>query len=186
MGKLSTRYVKAIALLALSMNVILSSACTSMTSTPKITVDATEQWALLPVKNLSGTAEADAQAKSLIESRLRSRGITSVNAEPSVQQVTLRQLVSGDYENSKAKEWARRSGYRYALTGTVLEWQYKSGADREPSVGLGLKLLDLQSNRVVWQANASRTGWGYASLSGVADGIIEDMLDEIELATSSR
>ena len=70
--------------------IILSAACTSMTSTPRISVDAAEQWALLPIDNLSDTAEADAQAITIIETQLRAKGIVSVDAYAPVRQVSLR------------------------------------------------------------------------------------------------
>jgi hypothetical protein len=41
--------------------------------------------------------------------------------------------------------------------------------------------VDLYSGEVVWQANAARTGWGYASLSTVANKVIRELLDEVRL-----
>ena len=185
MEKLSEKYYRLTVCLLLGTVILLSSSCGSMTSTSSIAVDVAEHWALLPMKNLSDTADADAQALNIIETRLRTRGIGSIDTYAPMQRVSLRQLLDTDEELQQSQEWARRSGFRYGLTGTILEWQYKSGADREPSVGLSLKLIDLSTNKVVWQANAARTGWGYSSLPGVADSVIKKMLKNVRLVTAS-
>lgn len=162
------------------------SGCSSMTSTPRVALEANQRWALLPIDNLSETAQADAQAHTMIETRLRARGVGSVDTYSPLRQVSLRHLLDTGKRLQQARDWARQSGYRYGLTGTIHEWQYKAGADREPAVGLSLKLVDLYTDNVVWQANAARTGWGYASLPSVADAVIRDLLDQVQLDATPR
>ena len=186
MKRLSGKYNRFAGCVLFCAVILLGSSCSSMTSTSSIAVDVSDHWALLPIKNLSDTADADAQALSIIETRLRTRGIGTVDTYTPMQRVSLRQLLDTDEEMRQSQEWARRAGYRYGLTGTILEWQYKSGSDREPSVGLSLKLIDLSTDEVVWQANAARTGWGYSSLPGVADGVIKNMLKNVQLVSASR
>ena len=55
----------------------------------------------------------------------------------------------------------------------------KNGLDNEPSVGLTLKFIDLQSDQVMWVASTSRTGWGYQNLSSVGSKAIGDLLSEV-------
>ena len=157
------------------------SGCSSMSTTNSAMVNATDRWAILPINNLSNTAQADLQAQTLIETRLRKRGVKHVDTYTPLTQVSLRNLLdpATDLKNSLA--WATQNGYRYGLTGSVNEWHYKAGADREPAVGMSLKLIDVYSGDVVWQANAARTGWGYANLPAVADKVISELLQELRL-----
>jgi len=160
------------------------SACSSMSSTARVTADANGRWAILPIANLSVTAQADVQAQTLIETRLRSRGVATIQPYSSVRQVKLSNLLDSNSEMKRSIEWARKAGYRYGITGSVNEWQYKSGADREPAVGISLKLINIRTQEVLWQANAARTGWGYATLSTVADKVIGELLDEVRISAA--
>ncbi len=163
----------------------LVSACSSMSSTPRVSANSADRWAVLPINNLSVTAQADAQAQTLVETHLRARGVSSIDTYAPIRQVSLRDLLDPATEMNSAIEWAQRSGYRYGITGSVNEWHYKSGADKEPSVGMSLKLVDIYTRDVLWQGNASRTGWGYANLSAVADDVIRELLEEVQLRAST-
>ena len=156
-------------------------ACSTLTSTSQTRADALASWVLLPINNLSETAQADAQAQVFVETQLRARGVQHVDIYTPLKKVSLRGLLDTRSQLSEATDWARAKGYRYALTGTVHEWQYKNGADKEPVVGVSLKLLDLSSGEVLWQGNAARTGWGYASLPVVANKVVVDLLQKIRL-----
>jgi len=157
-----------------------------MSTTRSATVDAGVRWAILPINNLSQTAQADVQAQTLVETQLRKRGIATVDSYSPVKQVSLRNLLDPATDFRNSVEWAKQNGYRYGLTGSINEWHYKAGADREPAVGISLKLIDLYNDEVVWQANAARTGWGYATLPTVADKVIRELLQEVQLRTPAR
>ena len=174
----------AIKLAATAMLLFLS-ACSSMSTTNRAAADISARWAILPINNLSQTVQADLQAQLMIETRLRARGIATVDTYTPVQQVSLRNLLDPATDLKNSIEWAKQNDYRYGLTGTVNEWHYKAGADREPAVGVSLKLVDLYMGNVVWQANAARTGWGYASLPAVADKVIAELLKEVQLSASA-
>jgi TolB-like protein len=167
--------------LALGAMLLFISACSSMSTTSRGAADSSARWAILPINNLSHTAQADLQAQMLIETRLRKRGVTTVDTYTPTKQVSLRSLLDPATDFKNSVEWAKQNRYRYGLTGSVNEWHYKAGADREPAVGISLKLVDLHNGEVVWQANAARTGWGYASLPTVADKVIRELLDEVQL-----
>lgn len=158
-----------------------AAACSTLTSTPSVSVDANQRWVLLPIDNLSASPRADGQAQALIETRLRARGVRDVDTYRPGQPVNLRALLDTAGELDDALAWARQANYRYGVTGTINEWHYKSGTDREPVVGINLKLLDLDSGQVLWQASAARTGWGYANLPAVADTVIARLLEGVRL-----
>jgi len=162
------------------------SACSSMSTTNSATADIGARWAILPINNLSNTAQADLQAQNLIETRLRKRGVATVDTYTPTTQVSLRSLLDPATDLKNSLEWAKQNNYRYGLTGSINEWHYKAGTDREPAVGVSLKLVEIASGDVVWQANAARTGWGYASLPAVADKVIREMLGEVRLRALTR
>lgn len=162
------------------------SACSTLTSTPAVTADASQGWALLPISNLSENPQADRQARNLLETRLRTRGVQDIASYAPLQTVSLRKLLDSDSQQQDALLWARKSGYRYGLSGTINEWNYRTGADKEPVVGLNLKLVDVMTGDVLWQASAARTGWGFANLPALADSVIADLLESVQFDNASR
>ncbi|MGQ7847439.1 hypothetical protein ACUNV4_23315 [Granulosicoccus sp. 3-233] len=160
--------------------------CATLTSTPTVTADASQSWALLPIANLSENPQADRQARSLLETRLRTRGVDELASYAPVKAVSLRQLLDPDSQQQQALQWARQSGYRYGLSGTINEWNYRSGADREPVVGINLKLLDIHTGDVLWQGSAARTGWGFSNLPALGDAVIAQLLESIRFDNTSR
>lgn len=171
----------AVALIMLSLT-----ACSTLTSTPEVRADAQASWALLPIENLSENAQADSQAQIFVETQLRTRGVQQLDIYAPLNRVSLRGLLDSKSQLAEAADWAKARGYRYGLTGTVHEWQYKGGADKEPAIGVSLKLLDLSRNEVLWQGTAARTGWGYANLPAVANKVIADLLQQIRLDLNAR
>ena len=166
--------------------VAMFAGCTTLTSTPAVTADAAQGWALLPMNNLSQAPQADSQALTMLETQLRTHGVKQVAVYAPMQTVSLRTLLDPAMQLDEAMDWARKSGYRYGLTGTINEWSYRSGADKEPVVGLNMKLVDINTGEVLWQANAARTGWGYASLPALADAVLADLLDGVHFDNVSH
>lgn len=165
---------------------LVAAGCASLTSTGEVAVGAGERWALLPIENLSATPRAGDLAQELVEVRLRARGVERLDPWREEGEPTIAELVDGAARLERAKRWARENGYRYALTGTVHEWRYRSGIERDPVIGLGLKLLDLDADRVLWQASAARTGWGGSNLSTVGGRVVEDLLRDVRLEGAPR
>lgn len=174
-----SRFSRPVVLLVSVM--LLIGACSSMTSTPRIQASTAEHWALLTLNNLSQTPQADDQAITMLETRLRASGVSVVQAYSPIRKVSLRELLDPEREKRDSLTWAKQAGFRYGVTGTINEWHYKSSGGKEPVVGMSLKLIDLSNNRVLWQGNAAQTGWGYASLPAVADSVIADLLARVEL-----
>lgn len=172
--------------LAAGLLMAISAGCTTLTSTPAVNADAAQGWALLPMNNLSQAPQADSQALTMLETQLRTRGVQQVAVYAPLQTVSLRTLLDPARQLDDALEWARKNGYRYGLTGTINEWSYRTGADKEPVVGLNMKLVEISTGEVLWQANAARTGWGYASLPALADKVIDDLLEGVHFDNVSH
>ncbi len=159
----------------------LLSACETMTSSSRASLFTSEKWALLPIENFSSTPLAGDSAKALVETHLRSRGVTVIDEYKSSEEQSLLSILDSGVQLQNAKKWAIENGYRYAVTGKVQEWRYKNGVDNEPAVGLSLKFTDLGTGNVLWQASASRTGWGYSNLTSVASKTVGDLVNELRI-----
>jgi len=154
-------------------------ACSHLDAKNSIQLSRTESWILLPLENLAETPRASERAENLLESYLRNRGLQHLKTYPQDDNESLSLLLNDKKRIEKAKTWAKQKNIRYALTGSVQEWRYKTGLDGEPAVGLTLKLIDLQTDKIIWNGSASRTGWGYENLTGTASKVIEGLLSRL-------
>ncbi len=166
--------------------VVFLSGCSALTSSGRITADAAAHWAVLPLNNLSSTPLAGNIAATLVETRLRARGVERLSYYQPPEQLTLASIVSPANAEAEAVDWARAKGMRYVLSGTVHEWRYKNGSDKEPVAGISLKLTDLTSGAVLWQASDARSGWGFASLSAIGDALIKRLLKNLDIQSLSN
>ncbi len=167
--------------LALALIALVLASCSTVTSSPAIRIASADSIAILPIKNLSSTPLAGEQVAVLAESTLRSRGISDLAAYEAVNETGLGALLTTSSHDSTATNWAREAGFDFALSGTVHEWHYKAGPDREPSVALSLRLVDVNSNRVVWQGTSAKAGWGFSSLSTVGQVLVKDLLAKVRV-----
>jgi len=165
-----------------SLLVLLTvSACSTITATDDISVSANQSWVLLPINNLSTTPRAGENTKAMVETHLRKRGVNTLQTYIAPDELSLVSLLDTDRQQSEAVAWGHANGIRYGITGTIHEWHYKSGPDKEPAVGLSLKLIDLGSEKVLWQATTAKTGWGYTNLSSVANKVVNRLLNQIRI-----
>ncbi len=162
----------------------LLSACQTLTSSNRVIVSSAETWAVLPIVNLSTTPLAGNRAAALVETHLRAKGVNNLEVYKAPEHESVIALLDEAGQLEKAKNWAVQNGVRYGITGDVQEWAYKSGLDNEPTVGMTLKFIDLQSDTVMWTANASRTGWGRSNLSGTANKTIDELLTQVRFSNA--
>lgn len=168
-------------LLPIALCLMLLAACGTLSSTGTVSANANARWLLLPIDNLSSTPQAGEKAQSLLELQLRKRGVSQLESYTQQEELSLVAFLDVQGQIRKAAEWGHANGHRYGLTGTIHEWHYKTGPDKEPAVGVSLKLIDLYSNDVLWQGTAAKTGWGYANISAVADSTIKKLMDQVKL-----
>lgn len=174
--------------LLVGVALLVLASCKSVTTTPTVVTDSGQRWALLPIRNLSTTPLAGERVSNMVETELRRRGVSILGIYQdagSSKESDLASLLDSSIEFEKAREWARTNGYRYALTGTVNEWHYKTGTDKEPAVGLNLKLIDLPTGLVLWQGTGSRTGWGYANLARIGEKVTRDLVGKLSIRRQS-
>lgn len=172
-----------LAVLGASLTLLLAS-CSSVTSTPAVSIASTHGVAILPLTNLSTTPLAGEQVATIAESSLRSRGVMDLATYQPVQATGVGALLATSLNDTTGLTWARTSGYDYALSGTVHEWHYKGGPDREPSVALSLRLTDVSTNQVIWQATSAKAGWGFSSLSTVGQKLVNELLTKVRVQSN--
>jgi hypothetical protein len=125
--------------------------------------------------------EPGLRMEAITETILRIKGVMTLEKYPS----SLTQDSLFEPADAKAVEaaisWAKQSGARYAVTGAVNEWRYKTGVDGEPAVGITLKIIDLKTQQVIWNAAGARTGWGREAVSAIAQKLLEELVGDINL-----
>ncbi len=161
--------------LLLAISALLISACSTVDVAPRANLDRNARWAILPFVNHTETPQAGSRAVAIVEAILRTRGFNELEHAPQAAVETLFEATDAQATSDKSLAWARGSGARYALTGTVSEWRYKVGVDGEPAVGLTLSVFDLTSGKIVWSATGGRSGWSREALSAVAQKLARDL-----------
>lgn len=146
-------------------------------------LDPVAKWALLPVANNSETPQAAEKLEAILATLLRIRGISDLSVySPSDDSPTAIPLLDYTARFERALAWARGRNFRYGITGSIEEWHYKSGVEREPAVGISLRVLNINTGEVLWSATGARSGWGRDTVSGTAQELLNKMLDTTELS----
>jgi polysaccharide biosynthesis protein PelC len=163
------------------LGLLLLAGCAVSDHTSSPVLEKNVKWALLPMENHTETPQAGLRMEAITESVIRAKGVMNLEKYPS----SLTQDSLFEPADAKAVEaaisWAQQSGARYALTGSVNEWRYKTGVDGEPAVGVTLKIIDLQTRQIIWDAAGARSGWGREAVSGVAQKLLENLAGGINL-----
>lgn len=139
------------------------------------------RWVLLPFRDHGETPQAGERAEELASSLMRVRWNIDLQSYPLTKESS--ELVDFDERQryEKALEWARGQGYTYGLSGSVQEWRYRSGAEGEAAVGLSLRVVNIKTGRPEWLATGSRSGMGSQTVSGVAERLMRQMVDQIKM-----
>ncbi|MFO7541401.1 MAG: penicillin-binding protein activator LpoB [Thiobacillus sp.] len=161
--------------------VLMLSACASIEHSASVKLDRQASWVVLPIVNLSETPQAGLRLETLLESQLRAAGVGNLKRYPAEIGADLLLDPRETRLQEQAASWAKAQGARYALTGTVTEWRYKTGVDGEPAVGATLQIVNAQDGAVLYSASGARTGWSRESLTAVAQKLTRELLDQAGL-----
>lgn len=132
--------------------------------------------ALVPLENLSRVPDANAIVLRLVEDSFLRQSILVTGVLTAVP----RDRLPTPMEIQQA---AAAAGARYALSGSVVEFGYRPGTlpgdPAEPIVSVNVRLLDIQTGEIVWEAifgeNSGRKMKIRRDLGMVATGIADDM-----------
>ena len=179
-GVTMKEYMKKIVLMILVCGSMMG--CVVIDHSMEPTLQAQASWVVLPIVNHTATPQAGRRAEAITEALLHSAGVENLQRYPAVLQDEL--LLGSDNKLFEtALKWAKEQKVRYAMTGTVDEWRYKVGIDGEPAVGVSLRLLDLDTDQVVWSAVGGQSGWSREAVSAVAQKLIKRLLDQGSFST---
>ncbi len=159
---------------------LLLSGCAGMNiqSAKPVAANRDAAWAVLPFVNNTETPMANARAAAMAAGVLQSEG-RQVRGELPISTRT-EALLGGDWkqEYASALRTAREEGARYALAGSVDEWDYRAGINAEPEVAMTLWVVDVASGKVIWSGVGSAHGGslGRGGTGGVAQRLIQRLL----------
>jgi polysaccharide biosynthesis protein PelC len=140
-----------------------------------------DHWGLIPFANLTDTPLAAEQAESFLETQLKAKGVGGLKRAPASSPLGEAGLPDGPERMDRDLRWARDAKLSYAITGSVEEWRYKSGVEREPAVAITIRVIEVSSGETLWSASGARTGWGRDSVGGIAQGLLARMLASLSL-----
>ncbi len=159
--------------------VFLIGGCTTFTQQSAPAFPRAAAWGLVPVVNYSQAPQAGERAEQILLSVLAEHGLQPRHY-PVMPQLDLPML--DDRERlAKALAWAKAERLDYVISGSVEEWQYKSGLDGEPAVGLSLQVIEPASGRVVWSKSGARAGWSRESLAGTGQKVLRELAGALRL-----
>jgi hypothetical protein len=144
---------------------------------PKLDVHA--RWVLLPVQNHGETPQAGERMEAILGTLLRARCGVDLRTYPTPKEDNGLPELDDRRRYDAALAWARQEGFAYGVTGSVEEWRYRNGLDGEPAVGVTVQIVDLGTDRVVWSASGSRSGWGRDTVSGTAQKLLASLLESL-------
>lgn len=168
-------------LLVLLVAASLLGSCMSMRGRTGHPMDLRGSWVLLPIKSYVETPQVGERVEAILSTLLRIRGIEQLeNYADHLEPGRLPEL-DERRRFERALKWAKEREFDYLITGSVNEWQYKSGLEARPVVGLSLEIQSLETGEVLFTASGALTGWSRGSLSGTAQNLINDLLDQLYL-----
>jgi hypothetical protein len=161
----------------------LATACASTVMDVNQTspVMARARWAILPIANYADTPQAGERVEALLETVVRKHGITTLEQYPPIKEDDIHLVMSDRQRYEESLAWARQNHFDYAVSGSVEEWRYKGGLDGEPAVGVSVRVLEVETNRVVWSASGTRTGNGGDNVSGTALELLASLVNELRV-----
>ena len=168
--------IRCLALMAIAL---LATGCSSFTRESGETLPRGAQWGLLPLINFSQAPQAGERSEQILLSVLAEEGLRP-RLYPVVTQSDMPLLDDRERFN-QALEWARQENLDYVVSGSVEEWQYKSGLDGEPAVGISLQVIEPNTGRVIWSNSGARAGWSRESLAGTAQKVLRKLVGDLSL-----
>ena len=148
--------------------------CSTYRGSNGITVSNGSTFAVMPFVNQSNTP----LAAENVGSELSAKNISYVAYESADEPKDLKSILDDSYTTRKANEWLKTVSYNYVISGSVDEWNYKSGLDGEPVVSVTVRVKDVNGN-VVYEKTGSRSGFGRESLNGAGQKVVENILGDI-------
>ncbi|MDA8382930.1 MAG: penicillin-binding protein activator LpoB [Betaproteobacteria bacterium] len=177
MNRLS--HVVSTAALGLALLGLGGCASTRLDASPAPRLASRAVWSVAPPVNNTVTPYAAGRVQSQLAALLSAHGVQHVLLVPPSAPGGPLPIDNGTQNERAALAWASRHQARYALLGSVDEWEYKIGLDGQPAVGFTLRLVDLKTGGVVWSGAASASGGSREGLAVLSQGVLNDLINRL-------
>jgi len=154
-------------------------ATTQFNSAPSPHPDGQALWCVLAPINSTATPYAGERVQQQLAALLGARGLRHVLLAPAASASGPLPIDNGTAGERQALDWARHHEARYALEGSVDEWDYKVGLDGQPAVGVTLRLLDLRSGEIIWSGAAAASGGSREGLAVLSERTLSGLLERL-------
>ncbi|MGH9478832.1 MAG: hypothetical protein ACRD1A_06350 [Terriglobales bacterium] len=154
-------------------------ASTQLDTAPSPHPDREAAWCVPPPANNTSTPYAGERVQRQLAALLGARGLPRLLLPPASDNSGPLPIDNGANDQRQALDWARHHGARYALLASVDEWDYKIGLDGQPAVGFTVRLLDLQSGRIIWSGVASASGNSREGLAVLSERTLSGLVERL-------
>ena len=161
-------------LLGVAFFIFFMMGCSAIVNKNNVTLPLNKKYAIGSFWNYTETPMAGLRASTIVESVLSKKNISLISLiggsdemELSKSKLTLL---------NETKEQAKQLGVDYLIVGNVQEWRYKTGIDGEPVVSYSIRVIDLESGKVLFNGVGAKSGWGHKSIGVVAQEIAENLI----------
>jgi len=161
-------------LLISTLFLFLLQGCSSVMNKKQVTLPQHKLYAIGSFWNYTETPMAGLRAASIVEGVMAQHNINISSMVGSSDQLEKSESKLSFLQN--AKKQALQAKANYLITGDVQEWRYKTGIDGEPVVSYSIKIIDLNSDQIVFSAIAAKSGWGHKSIGVVAQEIAQELI----------
>lgn len=146
--------------------------------------------AVLPLVNLTTTPNAGRMVSDILVTELY-----SATGFRLMESTSMLKRMKGDeddieyvVEDVVAQEIGHRLGVDTVVYGSVSEYRYSRGVNQSPAAGINLRMIDVDSGKVLWASSASRTGGCFFgcedSLNSITQEAVEEMVESMQLQTA--
>ncbi|MEJ2200967.1 MAG: CsgG/HfaB family protein [Desulfuromonadaceae bacterium] len=142
---------------------------------------------ILPFENNSGTKFAEERFRDVIATEILSRGLFDIVEKGEAQRFLREELVRKEQENldlATANRLGEDLGVEAYLAGAVEEFEEKqNGAYTYPLVSVTLRMVDVKTGQIIWQASGSESG--YSTLDRMF-GFVSDDANTVSFRLAGR
>ncbi|MCL6268382.1 hypothetical protein M3P05_00265 [Sansalvadorimonas sp. 2012CJ34-2] len=140
-----------------------------------------ENWAVMPAISLN-SEEAGIQLERMLKVLLASNGVENISQPPQTEFGDQSTLISNAHKLQNANQWAQQHAVKLGMIGSVDEW--KTSSDGRFTVGLTLKLTDIETGEVVWTTSGQGEGRPQEDPLDVTRNLINTLLSTLPITGS--
>ena len=150
--------------------------CSSIVHTNKQELPNNKIYAISSFWNYTETPMAGLKAASIVESVLAKENISLLSLIAGNEKESLNQNKISFLKTQVNK--AKKLKASYLIMGEVQEWRYKTGIDGEPVVSYSVKVIELNTGNILFNAVGAKSGWGHKSIGIVAQEIAQEIIPQ--------